>query len=178
MISIEPGSAPARVQDIGDGVAVLESFEATVEQDEALSWGEVRGSRVRLLVAWNDAAFRYEILELRVVVQPGADPITGSLLRALPVMELLKASITQARVVRDGAGVPVELAESLSGSAFDRLKAQGPKPETLDWVSRIHKMARIKLEPPTQYVADVFEIPHRTASHWIKLARERGNLTR
>lgn len=56
---------------------------------------------------------------------------------------------------------------------FHRLKQQGPTGNTLKWVARIYNVCIIRHQSPTKSVSDLFGIPLRTASHWVKLMRER-----
>ncbi|MEX1079817.1 MAG: hypothetical protein WED09_11990 [Homoserinimonas sp.] len=168
------------IVDVGNGVVVFRKVEAFVEQDDDLNWSEDRESTLLLDIRWNDDQFTYEIVDLRVQVEPGGEPINGALLRALPIQLILKRCVNRAMYLRPevpGSNLVSMHTKTLEPGLFEQLKAQGPTPETLDWVARIYKNARIKLEPPTQYVAGALEIPHRTASHWVKLARQRGHLS-
>lgn len=61
----------------------------------------------------------------------------------------------------------------LSKVDFPALRRQGPTPETLKWVSRIHSVTRLNKGPATKRLTEVFDIPLRTASHWLTLMKER-----
>lgn len=182
VIEIKHNFKSTNVVNIGDGLVIMRRFEAKVAQDEHLHWGADRSSAVRLVVEWNDEGFTYEIRELAILAPAGSEPLTGTTLRTIPVQLLLKMCITRALYSKSGDKrfsplVSLHNVAEEDQELLPRLGKAGPQPETLDWVSRIYTLAKIKLDPPAQYVADVFEIPLRTASHWIKLARERGHLS-
>ncbi|WP_146244041.1 hypothetical protein [Curtobacterium sp. MCBD17_013] len=179
MIHVKNAATRRNTLDLGDGLVIVRKFTAEVVQDDTLHWGEDRRSRLRLDIVWNEAAYTYEISELCVTSEGGGEGINSALLRELPLGWILKMCVNRGLLLKEGAGSKATyqwLNNVASDEYFGELSKQGPKPDTLASVSRIHRLARIKLEPPTQYVADVFSIPHRTASHWIKLARERGFL--
>ena len=182
VIKIKHDYKKANVVNIGDGLVIMRRFEATVEQDDILQWGAERSSSVRVSVEWNDAGFTYEIRSLTVLTPADAEPVTGTTLRAIPVQWILKMCITRALYMKSEEKRGAQLVSLHNQTVQDegqllRLGKMGPQPETLEWVSRIYTLAKIKLDPPAQYVADAFEVPLRTASHWIKLARERGHLS-
>lgn len=64
----------------------------------------------------------------------------------------------------------------LESVPFDKLREYGPVTDTLLWVSRVYSVARINKRPPAKEVSELFSIPLRTASHWVKLMRERIDL--
>ena len=53
------------------------------------------------------------------------------------------------------------------------LVAAGPTPETLAVVARLYVGASAINWKPTQWVTTTLGLAPRTASHWVKLARER-----
>ncbi|MDJ0323385.1 hypothetical protein QMG61_06365 [Cryobacterium sp. PH31-AA6] len=172
MIKISSKMGPSNLVDIGGGLVILKEF--TVEFDAEDIDTDTEAS---MKVYWDSEHFTYEIAELKLT-RAGDQQLNGSLLRALPIQAMLRAAISRAIQFKVPAESGFELRHiAISDAEAKRLSKQGPKPETLDWVARIYKTARIKLMPPTQYVGSFFEIPHRTASHWIKLARDRGHLT-
>jgi hypothetical protein len=182
VIDINYGDDLSSILEIGDGMALVPTFQALIEQDDELQWGSDRESKLWMKVDWNAEKFTYEITQMLVAVEPGGDPISGTTLRSVPVKWILKMCINRALLVRssDGSTAPfTSLHNELvrDQDVARRLADQGPKPETLAWVARIYTVAKIKLDPPSQIVAEFLEVPPRTASHWIKLARERGHLS-
>lgn len=126
---------------------------------------------------WDQEAYEYRIVKLAVHADKDGDQITSELIRDIPVGQLFRSAIRRA-VLIDNKGWRTW---QVFNSAFPpeelaRLVKQGPKPETLRRVSQLYRVAKMMGEPPAGYVTAVFGIPPRTASHWIKLARERGYL--
>lgn len=182
MIEIDYPLRPSNFVNIGDELTILRRIEATVTQDDHLNWDPERTSRVRMVILWSDERFTYEVRELTVEAPVDDFPVTGTLLRSVPVQMLLKLCINRALLTKQ-KGKALPLFQSMHNAIgsdpemLPRMAERGPQPETLQWVARLYTLAKIKLVPPAQYVSDAFEVPLRTASHWIKLARERGQLT-
>lgn len=80
-------------------------------------------------------------------------------------------------------GLIAETGYGTGQEAVERLKiegpvmgARGPTPETLEWVSLTYELCLLLGDPPTKTVEHFFRIAPRTATYWVKLARERGHL--
>ena len=76
-----------------------------------------------------------------------------------------------------GVGIAYEITDwesLLDNVPFSKLRAEGPSVNTLKWVARVYKVAQLLHQPPAKTVAERFQLPQRTASHWVKLMRERG----
>ena len=56
---------------------------------------------------------------------------------------------------------------------FQEYRVEGPTENTLIWVARVYRVAQLLRKSPTKSVAERFGIPTRTASHWVKLMKER-----
>lgn len=56
---------------------------------------------------------------------------------------------------------------------FPALRKQGPTPDTLKWASRVYSVTQLNKGPATKRLTEVFDIPLRTASHWLTLMKER-----
>lgn len=129
---------------------------------------------VDLEARWNPFEQSYDVIDLRVRSERSSY-VTGTLLRQIPVRSLLRTAVqAQARVYR-GEGTTSEPVE-LDRVHLRELASQGPKPETLDSVALVYSIAEASLDAPAKRVAEEFGLAPRTATHWIKLARERGNL--
>lgn len=63
--------------------------------------------------------------------------------------------------------------EVIANVPLKKMGEKGPTQEVLRWVARVYYMQHINRIPPTKTIAEVFGIPQRTASHWVKLMRER-----
>jgi hypothetical protein len=165
--------------DVGSRLLVPERFGAHIEQDDFTYWSEDRASTIDLQVEWSHEKFSYEVSSISVNRgSGGGEGLTGTALRAIPIHQLLRICINRVVHVRVGDGGDERLHEIVLEDPhwLAPFAAKGPVPETLDWVARMYLMAKIKLDPPTQFVSKSFGIPHRTASHWIKLARQRGHI--
>lgn len=178
MIKIDHDHSPGNRLAIGRDMFVFRSFEALITQDDWTNWSDERASQVGLDIGWNAGAYSYEILDLHVIASSGVEAVTGTLLRALPIQLLLRRCVNRALYWQDEIGRFQSINSLIQAEPelLSDLAANGPKPETLEWVARMYMLGKIKLDPPTKWVAESFGIPHRTASHWVKLARERGHL--
>lgn len=59
----------------------------------------------------------------------------------------------------------------------ERLRELGPSSDVVaSTVATLYRTAAEAGRPPVEFVAQVLEIPKRTASHWVKLARQVGAL--
>lgn len=59
----------------------------------------------------------------------------------------------------------------------EKVRGNGPTAEALEVAALIYCAAFAIRGNPTQRIAELMNLPHRTASHWVKLARERGYLS-
>lgn len=157
------GSKPRA--NVSPDLSVASRVGVRVEDEPGLAYD------INLEAVWNGIAVRYDVTRIELVQKEGGPAITSESLRAIPVQQLLREVLSATiRVTGAATGESVHL----SNDDAVRLAAQGPKPETLLWAARIYRIAQIRLDPPTRAVADAFGIPHRTASHWVRLAKERG----
>lgn len=184
------GGGPSNANDfvvVGGGTLRLPKWFRAV-----YARGDVVGTfvcplEISVEAVWEAEEFAYTIGDLRLSSRGTVTTlrteegkhvtITGTLMRSLPLHEILSdaiwASIGSQKVERSVAGLIQlfgrrELAQDL--------RARGPVPVTLMMAANVYTLASVCLLPPTQAVSEYFEIPHRTASHWAKLARERGHL--
>lgn len=56
---------------------------------------------------------------------------------------------------------------------FGELREKAGFDETLKWALRIYAVASISGDPPTKTVSETFDVPLRTASYWVKKAKEK-----
>lgn len=142
--------------------------------DETPFDGDIEGT-----ITWDEDAEEYRVSRLLVTARAGGPPITGTMLRAIPLHSIVRTlvDVTARYLVptpTPSGGYEIRELQT-SEQEWDRLGAQGPTPETLDWVARTYLLAKAQLEPPTKAVADTFKVTSRTATYWVKLARERGH---
>lgn len=131
---------------------------------------------IEIRAEWSEKEFEYEIADLRLNRTKGSPAITGESLRSVPVQALLRRALEALIQVEIDDGSAISMLSVLDDEMARDVASRGPKPETLLWTARVYQAARIRLEPPTREVTRVFGIPHRTASYWIRLARDRGIL--
>ena len=132
----------------------------------------VEGVTVDLVAEYHEWDERYGVTSLRVDGNLSAQ-ISGSLLRQIPVQELLRTAVKDQARLRIGDDL-------LSVQHFDRasllqLGEGGPTPDALRAVARVYRLAEATLDAPAKRVAEDFGLPPRTATHWVRLARERGH---
>lgn len=56
---------------------------------------------------------------------------------------------------------------------FQEMAKKGPDALNLIWTARLYYVASLQRLPPTKTVSNMFGLPLRTASHWVKLMKER-----
>lgn len=117
------------------------------------------------------------VTSFAALAESGGRPVTTESLREMGVAFTLRQALQSMR------GVIVDDADHDWASMYDRetellklRKTDGPTPENLSDVAAIYRITKLLRNPTTLGVALAFEIPERTASHWIKLAREREHL--
>lgn len=139
------------------------------------------GVDVRATVTWSDERSQLGVSRLEVNQAPGGPPVTGDILRQIPVTPFLRHSF--AASVRDGL-TPMGASDETPRRAFGliptdvalKCRAQGPTDETLVWVALIYRAAAAVCEPPTKAVRETFEVAQSTAGAWVSAARVAGLL--
>lgn len=121
----------------------------------------------------------YGLSELKITA--GNAPITGTTLRDITPGDLIQ------RVLHDASSLQgdsmLKTSDGLAaGDARLRIqeaaahKRPRPTPRVLDLVATVYELAKLAGAGPAKAVEHDFQVPPSTASHWIKLARERGHL--
>lgn len=155
-----------------------EKFTNWVESSDSINLP----AKVSLDCRWSSSAKKY-LIE-RLVLQPREDgsQLTSHLIRKVQLGALLESAtrthlILYARVVTpDGTRSTTKALDEFEELA-DRLKQAGPSSsETLEWVSLLYEIAATEGPKPTQMVSEGFGISIRTASNWVRMAREQGML--
>lgn len=128
-----------------------------------------------LYVAWSVEEQHY-VARAFEAVGTALDPVTPESLRAMPMARLLaQACRSVPGAIVDSDGEDLLLMAAWGPERFGKLSANGPTPETLDVVASLYIGARSIRWKPAQWVATCLDLAPRTATHWIKLARERGH---
>jgi hypothetical protein len=138
---------------------------------------------VELVAHLNRDAGQYEIEAADIQRKPGGPPVTSEAIRRLPLLRILRDYLTSTtdylfvlnesdqdeivEEVRDGRVYPVPRRARELGQGR-------PTDEALQYVRFVYLVALVRAESPTKSVSDAFGLAPRTASHWVKLARDRG----
>lgn len=147
--------------------------------------GESPGLEVELGVAVDD--YGHAVCgELQVAAAALSEPITGEVLRTIPIRQLIHEAVAAAaskitETLPDGDQVlgPLTPAdrESLDKGLGRRPRRGSPITEaTLRDVASRYKAAVEAGKPPTQAVARELNIARSTAARWVAAARKRGFL--
>ena len=120
----------------------------------------------------------WELVTLGVVRGDGQPPIKSDSLRQLPVALALRVALRSFKKLITDDETGDNYFQVLADQTPDlrSRRALGPTPENLATAAEIYRMTRLVHEPPLAAVQTAFDLPNRTASHWIKLARERQHL--
>ena len=124
---------------------------------------------------------RYSVQELRITRREDGPPITGELIRRIPVKAIIRGSVSDSAELRE-PGREVTFAEFTrilevdDPDAARRMVTGGPTDEMLLWVARIYVMAELAGDPPAKAVKENLDIPMPTANNWIRRAKDRGIL--
>lgn len=140
-------------------------------------------SHVTMDCSWDPKHHGFQIERLEIRPANLDQPISSHLIRKLSIGALLEiASRTHlvlfARVDSPSGFISMSRAmDHFTDNLRDRLKQEGPRSsETKEWVALIYEVAAAEGYKPTQSVSDWFDISLRTASNWVRTAREDGVL--
>jgi hypothetical protein len=143
---------------IGPGLAVFarQEFRTTIEE---------LGVDVVCLVTFDRDVGRLVVDDLRITRQPNGPPITGTLLRRVPMAALLASamSLTALREVSPGRWQPIGT-ERIEGEDDDH------------YVARIYTMASACGHRPTKAVQEMLGVAESTATQKVGRARLLGLL--
>jgi hypothetical protein len=118
---------------------------------------------------------RYVVESLTIHRLPGGPPVTGELIRTIPVQQVVKLGVAGAvETERHGKRWPA--GSELPKDLLRRLRADGPTDATLSLVGQIYVVAELTGDPPAKNVSSVLGIPQPTANNWIRRAKDRGHI--
>ncbi|PPF89275.1 hypothetical protein C5C03_04080 [Clavibacter michiganensis] len=119
---------------------------------------------------------RYAVADLRLRSPDLSTEITGRLLRTVKVQVLLRLAVGMSAQPEDPS-ITVEQVWDRRREFFDALadgKRVSPDEEILRSIAMTYRLAEVSNEPPAQAVAHHFDLQQRTATNWIRRAREAG----
>lgn len=132
---------------------------------------------VEILLRYVEDAEDWDVWSIGVIRDEGEPPISSDALREIAPTAAIRAALHGVPdLVVHGPDVPVdEYWEGLRPGLVAR-RADGPTSENLSVLSDVYRVAGVLRRPQVMTAARMFDIPGRTATHWVKLARERGHL--
>lgn len=173
MLKITRSPTVLQYRALGAGLYAPKRFTAVFEGNDWLTVAV----RVSLTAEWNHDLFEYTVTQLVVDEIPDGDRVTSEVIREIPVGLLLRKATLRAILRGPHRTPPIfRLSIDVSDDEIERMVRQGPKPETLRLVAHFYTVAKIIGLPPADFVTRHLSLKPRTASYWIKLARERGYL--
>ncbi len=130
----------------------------------------------RVQVTWSRTLRRY-VAERFEAVGTADDPVTAESIRGVPIAHFIEwACEVVPGLVRDDNGRDMLAPDYYALDALTSARERGPDGVTLALVAGAYRAADVARWKPAYRVAELFGVPPRTASHWVKLARERGHL--
>jgi hypothetical protein len=163
---------------LGGGLAVPQEVDVYSLVDDEWSYA------VDVSVVFDPATMRYEITYIGLRADTESDrliPLTALSLRALLINKLEEKIFT-------GEFPILVLSDKLFSDqafGFDGLengasvvRGNGPTPEALEFAASIYSLFFAMRGKPTQKIAELLKLPPSTASHWVRLARQRGYLSK
>ncbi|WAC54276.1 hypothetical protein [Gordonia sp. SL306] len=165
-----------QIPDTGPGVEVLPGIyvpdRATVHVED------YRGFDLSAELVLDDTP-RVLVDSLTVKRRANGDLITADSLRTIAVQWIIhhyiKGQIYLSRPDQ-GDGDEVVAQGLIDAVEADRLREQGPNPETVEWVGRVYKLAVLCGDGPTKAVEKSFGVSRSTAGNWIGRARSAGHI--
>lgn len=115
---------------------------------------------------FDETTGRYAVRRLTIEGRDGAQ-VTGEVLRAFPVRELLRDALPDFHGSRD----PDDAQRLLE------LGKAGPTTDTLRAVAAVYRLGVAIDDNPAERVARAFSVPRSTAGRWVMRSRDRGFLT-
>lgn len=130
---------------------------------------------------WDFDASRYDIVSLELKQKADGEPLSSPLLRQIPLGEILGIAVNQAlshfgsvhSAVASGKFADVIRAFQSAKHGLESGKMTGEK---LEWIAAIYEMSSALGNRATQEVSEFFGVSLRTASNWVRQAREDNRL--
>jgi hypothetical protein len=107
----------------------------------------------------------------------GSREINGVLLRQLPVQEFIRTAGQLGAMLPSGYYHPDRIVDR-EPELLEEARRRGPSERLLWSTAFVYRSAEIWRESPAKYVEAAFALQPRTASNWIRRAREAGMFER
>jgi hypothetical protein len=157
----------------------LTGFSVSGETDQ--------GCKFSAIFDWRDEANSYEISTLEIKPGDNGSPVNGTALRDIKVNEIIQWVLWAGSLADSAFLKSTSTLKSTTGLTMAKVREQiherrdigekfRPSNEVLELASTIYEFASLSGKRPVKLIQDDFGIPPSTASHWVKLARDRGNL--
>ena len=133
--------------------------------------------RTDFTLEWNPQSRTYEASHVAFSRFEDGEAITGASVRRIPLGRLIEAIIDQ--TVRMDSETPHGTVQEVFATIRSRVELEGrlkPDPDTLELVAIVFEYGQSRGRKTTKLVEETFAIPMSTASHWVRLAKERGHL--
>ncbi|PPF32272.1 hypothetical protein C5B93_15875 [Rathayibacter sp. AY1A2] len=140
--------------------------------------------QANVTVLFDSDAMRYEITAISISGQERAGrpaPITAKSLRLLLINKL------EEKIFSGSFPLLVMNERMLSFHAYGfeglengaaMVRGEGPTPKALAFAASVYCFYFAIRGKPTQRIAELMQLPPSTASHWVRLARQRGYLSK
>lgn len=132
---------------------------------------------LELMVKFDPVSEDWFLSSLGVIHEPGQPAIKSDSLRQIPTEFALRAALAgNPSILQHEDGLDYIAYRAHEDALLRSRRPDGPTPANLYHVAEIYRAARILHQPPIVAVQEAFGLPNRSASHWVKLARQRGQL--
>lgn len=172
--SFHPDKGDAKIP-VTEHLFAYESFRvyATFEEKELGINADVDMDFV-----WGNGSPPGYILKSLTVASTDDVPITGTTLRAIPIAELQQFVLV--RAVEQHVCTADNLTWRDVSTTIRKWVSDGhklkPSPENLDLLAMVYEFSTVLALSPVKTIRELFNLAPSTATHWVKLARERGHL--
>jgi len=154
---------------IGCGVAMPARLSSIVRDID------LPGIWVSVDVHFEPTVMRYVLHGMAIERDDPAIELTGTLLRTVPIHELMRSATQQAKVKPlDRGNFKICPAGEFVPTEIESLIQQGPSPQTLEVVARHYRVAEVIGLKPAAYIQRFMGIPYPTVSNWISRAKAAG----
>jgi hypothetical protein len=169
--TLETNIPRSRPKPIGPGISM--NLPATLRARDLN--GDQGGVDVEMELDLTDDGVRPVAITVR---SPNGRAVTGADLRAVRVYDLVRVGIASGVLWNQKTeGGDVFVVGGLDEYTVKEIRNDGPVDKSLEWVGRIYELAKVLGLPPAQRVELELGLTRRTATNWIRRARERGFLT-